>query len=348
LLRERVGALEAEGQQYQAKAQAGQVALERAQARLTETRQQCVEQRAIVLSLEAQYQECKRPERPYSTLAKARQRLNLLERRQGRLEKRLLALAIQLRHRQQRLLGHQAEIRRLRQRLEQFEEENRTNLCPIQADFRLDAGFGTRENVALAIEMGYETYTKPYSDWLTPRLKRRVKEQAPWIRVGGNAEMVVWKAERFSDFPYPIDVALERFHTGQAQRHGTLIHFGYDLVTTDLPGWFHRYNARQLIEAGIKEGKNVFAMHHLKVRSAPVIFLQEQFAVFAANFVRWAARWLTEQCPQIRSGWQNTAQPKVKEQVKVAPTLRLGWTGRIKVAYLCSRTTACSQAGPFR
>jgi len=130
--------------------------------------------------------------------------------------------------------------------------------------------------------------------------------------------MVAWKAERFPDFPYPIDVALERFHTDQAQRHGTLINFGSDPVTTDLPGWFHRYNARQLIEAGIKEGKNVFAMQHLKVRSAPAIFLQEKFAVFAANFVRWAARWLTQQCPQITPGWQNTAQPKVKEQVKVA------------------------------
>jgi hypothetical protein len=53
-------------------------------------------------------------------------------------------------------------------------------------------------------------------------------------------------------------------------------------------------------------------------REDQVIFLQEQFAVFAANFVRWAARWLTEQCPQIPSGWQNTVQPKIKEQVKVA------------------------------
>jgi hypothetical protein len=130
--------------------------------------------------------------------------------------------------------------------------------------------------------------------------------------------MIAWKAERFSDFPYPLDVALERFHTGQTQRHTTLIHFGLDPVTTDLPGWFRRYNARQLIEAGIKEGKNIFAMHHLKVRSAPAIFLQEQLAVFAANFVRWAARWLTEQCPQMPSCWQNTVQPKVKQQVKVA------------------------------
>lgn len=216
------------------------------------------------------------------------------------------------------MLCHRAEVQRLATRLKQFKEENGTNPCPIRADFRLGAGFGTRENVVLSTEMGYEIYTKPYSDWLTPCLKKRVIPQTIWTRVGGNAEMIAWKAERFSDFPYPIDVVLERFYTGQTQRHSTLIHFGPTLVTTDLTAWFRRYNARQLIKIGIKEGKNVFAMHHLKVRSAPATFLQEHFAVFAANFVRWAARWLTQQCPQISSGWQNTAQPKVKEQVKVA------------------------------
>ena len=317
LLRERIRTREAECQTYQTKAHESQEALKQAQARLTETRQQYAEQRAAVLELEAQYRHRQRPERPYSALAKARQRLNMLERRRGRLEQQLPKLEKQLRRREQQSLVQQAEIQRLSERLTLFEQENHANLCPIQADFRLDAGFGSRENVALAIEMGYETYTKPYSDWLTPRLKKRVIPQTQWTQVGGNAEMIAWKGKRFSDFPYALDVALERFHTGQTQRHGTLIHFGNDPVTTDLSGWFQRYNARQLIEAGIKEGKNVFAMHHLKVRSAPAIFLQEQFAVFAANFVRWAAYWLSEQCPQIPSGWQNTTCPKVKEQVRV-------------------------------
>ena len=112
-------------------------------------------------------------------------------------------------------------------------------------------------------------------------------------------------------------MALERFWVGEQHKYALLIHFGTDPVTTDLPGWFARYNARQTIEAGIKEGKGVFEMHHLKVRTAPGLYLQEQFAVFAANFVRWAAHWLATQCPQLPSGWQDPAHPKVKEQVKV-------------------------------
>ena len=149
------------------------------------------------------------------------------------------------------------------------------------------------------------------------RLKRRAAGRSEWTRVGKNAEMVAWKAEVLHDFPYPLDVALERFWVGDKQKHASLLHFGTDPVTTKLTDWFERYNARQTIEAGIKEGKGVFEMHHLKVRSAPGLYLQEQFAVFAANFVRWAAHWLATQCPQLPEGWQDTTQPKVKEQVKV-------------------------------
>ena len=131
------------------------------------------------------------------------------------------------------------------------------HICPRG---RRGQDFGTRDNVALLIEMGYEVYTKPYSDWLTPRLKRRSIGRRAWTRVGRNAEMIAWKACCLPDFPYPLDLTLERFQTGERQKQATLIHFGSDLVTTDLPGWFHRYNARQTIEAGIKEDKGVFEM----------------------------------------------------------------------------------------
>ena len=153
-----------------------------------------------------------------------------------------------------------------------------TQCVPLSASFRLDAGFGTRDNLALLIEMGYQVYSKPYSDWLLPRLKRQAR-QMTWTPVGKNAEMVAWKDYQPTDFPYPLDVGLERFYTGKTQRYGALLHFGPDPVTANLPGWFERYNARQTIEAGIKEGKQVFQMHHLKVRSAAAISLDEQGAL---------------------------------------------------------------------
>jgi hypothetical protein len=88
---------------------------------------------------------------------------------------------------------------------------------------------------------------------------------------------------------------LARYQLGNTLRHAVLLHYGDEDVTCDLTAWFHRYNARQTIEAGIKEGKNVFQMHHLKVRSSQALLLQEHFACFAANFVRFAAAWLTQQ-----------------------------------------------------
>ena len=97
-----------------------------------------------------------------------------------------------------------------------------------------------------------------------------------------------------------------------------LLHFGTDAVTTDLPAWFAFYNGRQTIEAGIKEGKGVFQMHHLKVRTAPALWLQEQFAAFAANFVRWAAHWLSTQCYQEPEQWLDPVAASVKTLVQVA------------------------------
>ncbi|TLN09022.1 hypothetical protein FDZ71_10205 [bacterium] len=317
LLRGRVQRTSRERQGREAQMQAIEMELTAVQVQETETRQQIDQQRTLVSELVAEYREKQRPERPYSTLGRARHKLGVLERRQAQWVKKAPKLEEQFARRQEQLAVCQAQESQLQRRLEQFEADNRANRCPIQADFRLDAGFGVKENVAQLIEMGYEVYTKPYADWLTPRLKRQAAGRSDWTRVGKNAEMIAWKAATLHDFPYPLDVALERFWVGDKQKHATLLHFGTDPVTTDLPAWFKRYNARQTIEAGIKEGKGVFEMHHLKVRSAPGLYLQEQFAVFAANFVRWAAHWLATQCPQFPSAWQDTAQPRVKEQVKV-------------------------------
>ena len=44
------------------------------------------------------------------------------------------------------------QLEGLYQRLKRFEQENAANPPPVQADFRLDAGFGTYENVALLVE----------------------------------------------------------------------------------------------------------------------------------------------------------------------------------------------------
>jgi hypothetical protein len=222
---------------------------------------------------------------------------------------------------QARLGQQQREIEQLTQRLVTFEQENAINAAPIRAVFRLDAGFGTPENVAWLIELGYEVYTKPYGTWLKADLQRCTSASTQWTRVGKNAEMVAWAAQPVSKCPYPLDVALERFYAGETLRYSALIHYGPEAVTTNLPAWFGDYNGRQTIEAGIKEGKNVFQMHHLKVRAEAALYLQEEFAAFAANLVRWAAHWLTTEClvsPEEvdLAGQPRAILPGVKAQVQ--------------------------------
>lgn len=183
----------------------------------------------------------------------------------------------------------------LNRRLACFEQDNATNPEPVEAEFRLDAGFGTYADIALLIEMGYEVYTKPHSHRVVAYLRWQADDQTVWLRAGANAELVAWPGVPLKDCPYPLDVALERFHTGKTLRHSALFHFGSDLVTENPPAWFEHYNHRQTIEAGIKESKQVFYLHHIKVRSGPAVYLQERCVIFAINFIRWASHWLASQ-----------------------------------------------------
>ncbi len=316
LLNERIQQVTYQSEYVQEQVIHVQQKLDAAHAKLQVLFQQEMEWKQRIKTLEDRPPQ--RGRRPVQCLAKARVKLNKLQRHQQRIQENLSRLEKRLALRYEQLNQWRSLERILQERLKSFEEQNQMNSFPISATIRMDAGFGSRENLALLIEMGYQVYTKPYSDWLTPRLKRQIPSKKAWSRVGANAEMIAWKNYQPKDFPYPLDVALERFYTGKSQRYGTLIHFGSHPVTDNLPGWFHQYNARQIIEAGIKEGKHVFQMHHLKVRSAAAIYLQEQFALFAANFVRWAARWLAQKCITIREPWVVVQQPCVKQLVQVA------------------------------
>jgi hypothetical protein len=292
LLSQRIQAYEKQVGNTEERGLTQQAAVSTAQKRITTACQDVVERQIVVLDLELEYQTKQRKERPTSQLALARKRHQAAERR---LKSRTNThrLAQQRLEKTQALLAEQySELGRLKDRLVRFEQENKDNPQPVEAEFRLDAGFGTYENIALLIEMGYEIYTKAHNHRLVMALKNKTSSQTAWERVGANAEMVGWKGMALKHCPYPLDVGLERFYTGQTLKHSALLHFGEDPVTQNLPGWFQKYNGRQIIEAGIKEGKQVFSLHKIKVRSEPAIYLQEAFVLFAANFIRWASQWL--------------------------------------------------------
>ena len=291
-------------------------AVENAQERLKQAQLQAEERNQELETIQQVYLAHKRPERPTSRLALLHKRVQAALKRQESRKKTLDVAQRKLDKTQTRTQLLLKEINALRQRLERFKQENLTNQQPIEAEFRLDAGFGTYENIALLVEMGYEVYTKPHNHKVTQVLRSKVNETTAWTRVGANAEMVAWPNLKLKSCPYPLDVALERFYTGRTLKHSALCHFGHDPVTQDLPAWFNHYNGRQTIEAGIKESKQVFYLHRIKVRSEPAIFLQERMALFAANFIRWAAHWLVEQL-QPQENALDIRKMGIKRQVQV-------------------------------
>lgn len=245
-------------------------------------------------------------------------RIAVLERRCVRREKSVEIACKKLEKTQVQMTAHLEQEKNLRQRLEQFEQDTIENPHPVEACFRLDAGFGTYENIALLIEMGYEVYVKLHSHKITGMLKKKILPETSWTRVGDNAEMVAWSGLELQHCPYPLEVALERFYTGKTQKHSALAHFGDTPVTADLPAWFNHYNARQTIEAGIKETKQVFHLHRLKVRSEPAIYLQEAMTIFAANFIRWATAWIEQQHTLPNENTLSLGKMGIKKQVQVA------------------------------
>ncbi len=317
LLRQRIQACEQQVAQIGERWETQQQAVKRAKERLAEAEQQVQERKLQVAELEKHYQTRKLQERPTSHLAQARQRLQAAV-------KHLNSRTSACKQAQRRwdkttakLCQQQSELTHLGQRLMRFEQDNAANAEPIEAEFRLDAGFGTYENVALLIELGYDVYTKPHSHTIVTYLKEQVDDTTLWTPVGANAELVAWPTLQLKHCPYPLDVALERFYTGKTLKQSALLHFGAQPVTEQLPKWFQQYNGRQTIEAGIKESKQVFSLHHLKVRSEPAIYLQEAFVLFAANFIRWASYWLQAQAQPAENAL-NVRKLGVKRQVHVA------------------------------
>jgi hypothetical protein len=316
LLQQRVDAFAQHMETTRQRLRIQQEAVYQAHTRLAEAQQQIVERQVLLTDLEEHYRVRQRPERPTGQLALARKGLHAAHKRAQSREWALQSAERRLAKTEAQWNGQQADLRQLQQRLARFELENATNPAPLEAEFRLDAGFGTYENVALLIEMGYEVYTKAHNHRVATCLRKQTGPQTTWTRVGANAEMVAWEDMVLQNCPYPLDISLERFYTGPKLKHSALLHFGADPVTENLPAWFREYNGRQTIEAGIKEGKQVFYLHRIKVRSEPAIYLQECLVLFAANFIRWATHWLSNQA-EASPNRLDLSKMGVKRQVQV-------------------------------
>ncbi len=292
LLEQRLQVVKQVGQTRQQKLMERQQKVHQAQQALQEAERALAEWQTQLEVLTERYHSQQRAERPTGQLANARKKLLRLQKQVERCRQVGAKTAQVLAWTAGLLAEQSAQQQRLQQRLAQFELDNRSNPQPVPAVFRLDAGFGTYENLALLIEMGYEVYTKLQNWKVLQSLRQQVPPDARWTEVRSQAWVWAWPQHPLENFCYPIDVGLERFSDGERIKYCAMLHFGATPVTQDLPQWFGFYVGRQSIEAGIKESKQVFFLHRLKVRTQPAIYVQENFVLFAANFIRWANVWL--------------------------------------------------------
>ena len=297
LLQERIATFQKEREPTEKRLESQKTVLEKALTAQQETLTQLQEAKLVPET---------KPERIQSLERRVLRRKQAVEAAQKRIEKT------------QRLLQAHAEQEKVLQtRLQRFEQENAGNSTPSEIRFRMDAGFGTYDNIALLIEMGYELYTKLHNHKVVQALQKRVQPETIWTRVGKNAEMVAWPALKLEHCPYSLALGLERFHTGDKKlKHSALAYFGNAPVTEDLPAWFGTYNHRQTIEAGIKETKQVFYLNRLKVRSEPAIYVQEAMTIFAANFIRWSTVWIKQRAKPDQDQLQ-IEKMGIKRQVQV-------------------------------
>ncbi|MEW5988864.1 MAG: hypothetical protein AB1791_19750 [Chloroflexota bacterium] len=293
-----------------------------------------------VYSLTATYERENRSQTAHCQLTRAQRKVATYRKRLPRCQKALGVAQRCLARQAARDETAKATVDRLQARYQQLLADNTANPNPIRATFRLDGGFTSQENLYWLIEMGYDVYTRARFPTVRDALDVAVTTETDWSRVGGNASMTGWRNTTVAGyFAYPFDVALLHYHTGDTVQRATLLHYGQTDVVADLDGWFHTYNGRQTIEAGIKEGKNVFQMHHLKVRSPEALLLQEQMACFAANFVRFAGRWLAQETPP--TPFSTTS---VKQMVQVAAHTS-AWVQRQGDVWLLTFTEQSCYAG---
>jgi hypothetical protein len=260
-----------------------------------------------------------RPAGPHSALSRRERQVAGWQGQQERAKKQLDHACTVAKSHRERAQAQAAERDRLRARCERFHEENARQPHPPRCRIRMDAGFGTGENLTELLELGYEIETKSGNAALVRALQNQVSEATEWTRVGKNAEMIGWTDYRIHTCPYSLTVGLERFHTPKGVLHAVLIRSpeGPQAAGPDLVEWFHAYNGRQTIEAGNKEEKTTFKVQHLMSRSPAGIRIQAMLTVFAANFVRWAQEWVRPRVEQSSQRFEG-ALSSPKRLVRVA------------------------------
>ena len=293
-----------------------------------------------VANLEAEYSRKMLAEKPHSKLAKARRKVASLGKRKLRLEKKWLKEQRAISKIEREIRSSEEELMLVDEWLAELEADNSANPNPVKIVLRIDAGFSTGSNLTWLIEMGYTVLTKAYHGKTAHKLQGTLSDEVCWTKVGKNTEAVLISDYYQNSCPYPLETMLLRYHLADKTCYTTLLYYD-ECPPPAAREWFKWYNGRQTIEAGIKEGKGVFTLKRHLVRSPIGMLLQEQFAIFSANFTRWAAAWASDLVQQANPKFIKTLG-EVKNLVRVLSHTRARW-----VRNQMGNSLIFDEVGPF-
>jgi len=179
--------------------------------------------------------------------------------------------------------------------LDQLAQENAAAGPAPRCIVRVDAGFSSGANLRYLLELGYEVETRANNSAVARALRQRVTPTTAWTTVGPGTTMAVWPDYYATGCPYPLWAGLEQWAMEDGPCYTALLRSHPDPATAmvDPRAWFAAYNGRQTIEAGNKQAQGVCHLQHFWSRSAIGMQIQVALTVFAANFVHWAAEWVT-------------------------------------------------------
>ena len=237
-------------------------------------------------------------------LGRPRRRVECSEARLVETEGRLRALEADLAKlaargkslaRRERLLRQREERRQeieaLQAGREELAGENAANPNPGRIILRLDGAFGNADDVAWLYEQGYSVVARVHAHRVAEGSRK--EDGLRFEKVSKDLFIAEARRRQFGQCPYPLRLFLCRQWWGEAhpERFSALV------VTPDLAakawpvprvGVFD--NGRQVMEAGIKEGKGIFASRHLPRRHQAGIALYQELVLFAQNLIRWFRR----------------------------------------------------------
>jgi hypothetical protein len=238
-------------------------------------------------------------------LGRPRRRVELIEGRLAELERRLAEVEAEratraaggaflrrrvrhLEHERERL---EAQREPLLARRDALALENAANPNPRRIILRLDGGFGDAARLAWLYEQGYDFVARAHNYRVAERLCREAG--LCFQKISKNGFLAESSQTNLGECPYPLRqfVCKQWWGDKRPERWSALV----VSPSLDAKGWPTRrvgvfYNARQVIEAGTKEGKGIFASRHLPTRHGAGIAFYQELVLLAQNLVRWFRR----------------------------------------------------------